>query len=99
VRTFGRICIGTLWGRIYWALNIHKETASLPLETSGEDGRGVAIVEAHGVAMSPSLKCCNRIRGLWLQVAGREGDDLGFGERRNSILRLNGALPIMEDFP
>jgi hypothetical protein len=38
-------------------------------------------VEVHRVAMSTSLKCCNRIRGLWLQVTGRKGDELGVREK------------------
>jgi hypothetical protein len=84
--TLGRICVGTCWGGIYWALNIHEETASLPLETYGEEGRGATVAEALEVAMSPSMKFCSRIRGLWLQVAGRNGDALGVGERTNSIL-------------
>jgi hypothetical protein len=94
----GRICVGTFWGRIYWALNIHEETASLSLETYGEESRGATVAKALEVAMSPSLKFCCRIRGLWLQVAGRDVDALGAGERTNGLLRLDGALPIMSDF-
>jgi hypothetical protein len=48
--------------------------------------------------MSRSLKFCSCIRGLWLQVDGRDGDALGVGERSNGTLRLDGALPIMADF-
>jgi hypothetical protein len=48
--------------------------------------------------MSPSLKFCSRIWDLWLHAAGRGGNALGVGERSNVILRLDGALPIMEDF-
>jgi hypothetical protein len=93
----GRIYVGNFWGHIYWALNIHEETASLPLETNGEEGRGATVAEALEVATSPSLKFCIRIWGLWLQVAGRDGDALGVGDRSNGILRLDGALPIMGD--
>jgi hypothetical protein len=78
--TSGRICVRTFWGGIYWALNIHEETAWLPLQTYGEEGRGATVAEALEVAISPSLKICSRIRGLWLQVAGRDGDALGVGE-------------------
>jgi hypothetical protein len=97
VGTLGRICVGTFWGGIYWALNIHEVTASLPLETYGEEGRGGTVVEALEVAMSLSLKFCRRIRGLWLQVAVCDGDALGVGERSNGVLRLDGALKIMAD--
>jgi hypothetical protein len=90
--------VETFWGRIYWALNVHEETASLPHETNGEGGRGATVAEVLEVAMSASLKFCGRIRGLWLQVVGRDGDALGLGERSNGILRLDGALPIMADF-
>jgi hypothetical protein len=98
VGPLGRICVGTFWGGIYWALNIHEESASLPLETYGEEGRGATVAEALEVATSPSLKVCGRIRGLWLQVAGRDGDALGAGEGSSGILRLDGALTIMADF-
>jgi hypothetical protein len=54
--------------------------------------------EAFEVTIGPFLKFCSRIRGLWLQVAGRDGDALGVGERNNGILRLDGDLPIMADF-
>jgi hypothetical protein len=90
--------MGTFWGRIYSALNIREETAPLPLETNGEEGRGFTVAEALEVAMSPSQKFCSRIRGLLLQVAGRDGDALGVGERGNGILRLDGVFPIMADF-
>jgi hypothetical protein len=59
-------------GGIYWALNIHEETASLPLATYGEEGREDTVAEALEVAMSPSREFCSRIRGRWLQVAGRD---------------------------
>jgi hypothetical protein len=90
--------VETFLGRIYWALNIHEETASLPHETNGDEGRGATAAEAFEVAMGPSFKFRSRIRGLWLQVAGRDGDALGVGERSNSILRLDGALLIIADF-
>jgi hypothetical protein len=98
VRTFGSHLRGTCWGRVYWALNRHEETASLSLETYGEESKGATIAEALVVAMSPCLKFCSRIRGLWLQVAGRDGDALGAGETSNGISLLDGALPIMADF-
>jgi hypothetical protein len=94
----GRICVGTFWGRMYWALNIHEETASLPHETGGEEGRGATAAEAFEIGMGPPLKFCSCIRVLWLEVAGRDGDALGVGERSNGILRLDGALPVMVDF-
>jgi hypothetical protein len=80
VGTLGRICVGTFWGGIYWALNVHEETASLHVETYGEEGRGATVAEALEVAMSPPLKFCSRIQGLWLQVAGGDRDALGVGE-------------------
>jgi hypothetical protein len=48
--------------------------------------------------MSPSLKFSSRILGLWLEVAGRDGDALGVGERSNGILWLDGVLPIKAEF-
>jgi hypothetical protein len=90
--------VGTFWGRIYWALDIHEETASLSHETYGEEGRGATAAEAFEVAMGPFLKFCRRIRGLRLQVAGRDGDALGVGERSKGVLRLDGSLPNMADF-
>jgi hypothetical protein len=96
--SFWVACVGTFWGRMYWALNIHEETASLPHETYGDGGRGAAAAGAFEVALGPPLKFCSSIRGLWLQVAGRDGDALGVGERSNGILRLDGALPIMAYF-
>jgi hypothetical protein len=90
--------MGTFSGRTYWALSIHKEAAFLALERKGEEGRGATVAEALKVAVSPSLKFCSRIPGLWLQVAGRDGGALGGGEKSNGILRLDGALPNMEVF-
>jgi hypothetical protein len=98
VGTFGLHLRGNLLGRIYWALNIHKETASLSLETYGEESRGATVADVLQVAKSLSLTFCNRIQGLWLQVAGRDGDALGAWERSNGLLRLDGAIPIMSDF-
>jgi hypothetical protein len=48
-----RTRVGTFWGHMYWALNIHEETASLPLETYGEESRGATVAEALEVSMSP----------------------------------------------
>jgi hypothetical protein len=90
--------VGIFWGSIYWALNVHEETASLPPETYGEEGRGATGAEELEVAMSPSLKFCNRIWGLSLHAAGRGGNGLGVEERSDGILRLDGAIPIMADF-
>jgi hypothetical protein len=45
-------------------------------------------VETLEVVMSPSVKSCICIRGLWLEVAGRDGDAQGTGESSNAILLL-----------
>jgi hypothetical protein len=52
-KLLGRTCVGTFWGRIYWALNIHEETASLLLGTNGEEGRGATVAKALEVPMNP----------------------------------------------
>jgi hypothetical protein len=63
VGTLGRICVGTFWGGIYRALNLHEETASLPLATYEEEGRKDTVAEALEVAMSLSMEFCSRIQG------------------------------------
>jgi hypothetical protein len=73
----GHICVGTFWGRIYWARSIHGETPTLALETNGEDRRENAVEEAHEVAKSCALKHRSRIPGLCLQDAGLAGDGCG----------------------
>jgi hypothetical protein len=81
----GRICVGTFWGRIYWARSIHGETPTLALETNGEDRRGYAAGEAHEVANSCALKDRSCIPGLLcLQDAGLAGDGLWVGERKKA---------------
>jgi hypothetical protein len=70
----GRICVGTFWSRILLGL---QHTHGDSLETNGEDFRGAAVAGAHEVAKSCSLKSHSRIWGLWLQVAGLDGDALG----------------------
>jgi hypothetical protein len=97
----GNFWVAFVWepsGVAFTALNIHVETASLPLGTYGEESRGATVAKALEVAICPSLKFCSRIRGLWLQVAGRGGDALGARERSNGVLRLDGSLPTMTDF-
>jgi hypothetical protein len=56
VGTFVSHLRGNVLGPIHWALSIHEETASLPLETNGAEGRGATVAEALEVAMGPSLK-------------------------------------------
>jgi hypothetical protein len=46
--------------------------------------------------MSPSVKSCIRIRGVWLEVAGRDGDAQGTGERSNAILRLTAPYHLSQ---
>jgi hypothetical protein len=75
----GRFCMGSFWAGIYWARSIHEETPTLALETNG-----AAVEEAHEVAKSCSLKSRSRIRGLWLQVAGLDGDAPGSGKEENA---------------
>jgi hypothetical protein len=93
----GRICVGTLWGRIYCSLHTRGDCVA-SRGTYGEESRGATVAEALEVAICPSLKFCSRIRGLWWQVAGRGGDALGAGERSNGILRSDGSSPTMADF-
>jgi hypothetical protein len=45
--------------------------------------------------MSPSVKSCICIRGLWLEVAGRDGDAQGTGERKQCHITVDGALPLI----
>jgi hypothetical protein len=84
----GRICVGTFWGRIYWARDVHEETASLPLETFGKEGRGATVAEALELAMGPSLKFCSRASGrkspaviVTLWVAGKKQRHVTVGRR------------------
>jgi hypothetical protein len=63
--------------------------ASLALEVNEEGGRGAAVAKVLVVAMSRSVKSCSCIRGLWLEVAGRNGDAQSVGERSNAMLRLS----------
>jgi hypothetical protein len=93
---WSRICVGTFWGRTYWALSIHEKAAHLALERNGEDGRVAAVEEALEFAISPSVKSCICIRGLWLEVAGRDGDAQGTGERSNAILRLTAPYHLSQ---
>jgi hypothetical protein len=78
------------------ALSTHEEAATLALERNGEDDRVAAVAEALEVAMNPSVISCICIRGLWLEVAGRDGDAQGTGERSNAILRLTAPYHLSQ---
>jgi hypothetical protein len=77
---------------------MYEESVSLPLETNGEGGRRAAVVETHKFATNRSITYHIRIWGLWLQVAGLDGDALGDEERSNGIWPLDGPLPFTADF-
>jgi hypothetical protein len=94
----GRICVGTFWGRIYWDCSTHGETLTLALETNGEDCRGAAVAGAQEVAKSCSLKSRSRIRGLWLRVAGLDGDALGSEEEEKAYYGWTAPCHLWQAF-
>jgi hypothetical protein len=70
---------------------MNEETASLSLKTYGEEGRESMVSEALDVTINRSQIYCILLRSLWLRVAGRGGNGLGFGERTNrDVAFLNG---------
>jgi hypothetical protein len=48
----GRICVGTFWGRMYWARSKHGEIPTLALETYAENSKGAAVEDAREVGKS-----------------------------------------------
>lgn len=90
---------GKFWGllvRVYGALGLHQAAVSLALEHA-EDG-GSAAAERHILGVDPLLSK-EQSRSLWLQIAAASGVDvLGVVSRSDGALRVDDALPLMDDF-